>query len=156
MLSRIASEQKGRHKFRFKNPLKSLNAAVIGLCLSLYDWADIRRTKGAITLHLQQDHSGYLPCFALVTDGKTKFERGTIEVFDRGYNNYGWFNSLTVEGVFFVTRLKSNAVYRVVENRKVPQGKNVLKIKPLCSAVLQNHKIKTFLGTSTNAVKTQI
>ncbi|HHT9126345.1 MAG TPA: DUF4372 domain-containing protein [Candidatus Brocadiia bacterium] len=35
-----------RHKFRFKNPLYSLDATVIELCLSLYDWAKFRTTKG--------------------------------------------------------------------------------------------------------------
>jgi hypothetical protein len=219
LLHRFASEQKGRHKFRFKNPLKSLDATVIDLCLSMYDWADFRRTKGAVKLHMQLDHNGYLPCFCVITDGKThevtvarqmRFERGTIVVVDRGYNDYSWFNSLTDDGVFFVTRLKSNAVYRVVESRKVPQGKNVLEdqtivlgrfgeddgrfyrrvcavnpetgeifefltnhfklspatiaaiykdrwqIESFFKALKQNLKIKTFLGTSANAVKTQI
>ena len=49
------------HKFRFKNNLMSLDATVIDLCLSMYDWARFRRTKGAIKLHLLPDHDGYLP-----------------------------------------------------------------------------------------------
>ncbi len=48
---------KGR-KFRFKNPLRSLDATVIDLCLKVFDWARFRRTKGAIKLHLQLDHRG--------------------------------------------------------------------------------------------------
>ena len=56
-------------KFRFKNPLYSLDASTIDLCLSVFDWAKFRRTKGAIKLHLLLDHQGYLPCWGLVTDG---------------------------------------------------------------------------------------
>ena len=48
-------------KFRFKNKLYSLDATVIDLCLSMYDWAKFRRAKGAIKLHLLLDHDGYLP-----------------------------------------------------------------------------------------------
>jgi hypothetical protein len=41
------------------------------LCLSIFDWAKFRRTKGAIKLHLLLDHDGYLPCYGVLTDGKT-------------------------------------------------------------------------------------
>ena len=84
------------HKFRFKNKLLSLDASVIDLCASLFDWAQFRRTKGAVKLHLVLDHDGYLPSFCVVTDGKTPdlaparqmlFDPGTIVVFDRGYND---------------------------------------------------------------------
>ena len=66
---------------------------MIDLCLSMYDWAKFRRTKGAVKLHLVLDHDGYLPCFGLVTDGNVAdvkaawqidFAPGTIVVDDRG------------------------------------------------------------------------
>jgi len=50
-----------------------------------------------------------------------RFEPGTIVVFDRGYADYDWFASLDAEGVFFVTRMKDNADYGVVERRSVPE-----------------------------------
>ena len=53
-----------RKKFRFKNKLVSMDSSVIDLSLSLYDWAQFRRTKGAVKLHLLLDHDGYLPSFA--------------------------------------------------------------------------------------------
>ena len=58
-----------KRKFRFKNKLVSLDSTVIDLCLSMFDWAKFRRTKGAVKLHLVLDHDGYLPCFAVITDG---------------------------------------------------------------------------------------
>ena len=60
-----------RKKFRFKSKLVSLDASIIDLALSLFDWAHFRRTKGAVKLHLLLDHDGYLPAFAVVTNGKT-------------------------------------------------------------------------------------
>src|SRR6516162_6478005 len=54
--SRSALARSRRRKFRFKNKLLSLDATVIDLCASLYDWAKFRRTKGAIKLHLLLDH----------------------------------------------------------------------------------------------------
>jgi hypothetical protein len=61
----------GRKKLRFKNKLMSLDGSIIDLSVSMFDWAKYRRTKGAIKLHLLLDHDGYLPSFAVVTEGKT-------------------------------------------------------------------------------------
>ena len=93
---KCCKESIGKKKFRFKNKLKSLDSSTIDLCLSMYDWAKFRRTKGAVKLHLVLDHDGYLPSFAWITDGKVsdvkvahllRFEPGTIVVDDRGYND---------------------------------------------------------------------
>lgn len=46
-----------QRKFDFKHRLFSLDASVIQLCLSSYDWAHYRRKKGAIKLHLLLDHA---------------------------------------------------------------------------------------------------
>jgi len=123
-------EVAGSHGFRFKNKLLTLDATLIELCASVFDWAQYRRTKGAVKLHLLLDHQGLLPSFALITEGRVhesrvarslRFEPGTIVVFDRGYADYDWFASLDAEGVFFVTRMKDNADYGVVERRAVPE-----------------------------------
>jgi hypothetical protein len=58
------------HHFRFKNPLYSLDASTIDLCLSVFSWAKFRTTKGAVKLHVGLNHSGYLPEFVTVTDCK--------------------------------------------------------------------------------------
>ena len=209
-----------KRKFRFRNPLVSLDASVIDLSLSLFDWAKFRRTKGAIKLHLLLDHDGYLPKFADITDGQTsdieaarqmRFEPGTVLVMDRGYNDYEWFAGLSRQGVYFVTRLKRGAVFEVVEDRPVPENRNILRdqvvffpnhaeekdeyffrlveawdpekeesivfltnhhtfgattiaaiykdrwsVELFFKALKQALKVKTFLGTSPNAVKTQL
>jgi Transposase DDE domain/Domain of unknown function (DUF4372) len=131
----VASQPaKKKRKFRFKNKLLSLDATVIALCASVFDWAQFRRSKGAIKLHLLLDHEGHLPSFAVVTEGKQHevrvarqlhFAPGTILAIDRGYSDYEWFAKLTEEGVYFVTRLKDNADYAMVEEREIPQRRGV-------------------------------
>src|SRR5258708_4303714 len=136
LLERCRAQADARQsKFRLKNKLVSLDASVLDLCLELYDWAHFRRTKGAVKLHLLLDHDGYLPSFAVLTEGKIheirvarelRFPPGTIVVYDRGYTDYDWFESLSYQGVWLVTRMKDNADFVVVEDRPVPAGKKIL------------------------------
>ncbi len=209
------------HNFRFKNPLYSLDASTIDLCLSVFPWAEFRTTKGAIKLHVGLNHRGHIPEFVTITDGKVgdvtvgrtiNFPKGSIVAIDRGYNDYTWYNQLTEKGIFFVTRLKSNAKTRVVRRRTVLKNKGLTSDQTIefsgtltakkCPAQLrrigyrdpitgkhyifltnnfklaaktiadiykarwdvelffkwikQNLKIKSFMGTSKNAVMTQI
>ena len=122
------------HSFRFSNPLYSLDASTIDLCLSVFPWANFRTTKGAVKLHVGLNHSGYLPEFVTVTEGKThdvivgrslEFPKGSIVAVDKGYNDYTWYNQLTDKGIFFVTRLKTNAKYRTVSRRSVLKSKGL-------------------------------
>ncbi len=123
------------HKFRFKNPINSIDATTIDLCLSLFDWAKFRATKGAVKLHVKLSHSGYLPTFAIVTTGKVHetqvapsipLDKGDVAVFDRGYTNFSWYKTLDDKGVIFVTRTKKNARYGVIERRDVSRFKYIL------------------------------
>jgi transposase len=123
-----------KHHFRFKNPLHSIDATVIDLCLSLYNWAKFRTTKGAVKLHVKLNHSGYLPTFAVITTGKVHetqvapsipLEKGDVAIFDRGYTDFRWYKSLDDKGVFFVTRMKKNAYYHVAERNDASRHKNI-------------------------------
>jgi len=123
-----------KHKFRFNNPLYSLDATVIDLCLSLYDWAKFRTTKGAVKLHIKLNHAGYIPTFAVMTPGKDNdkkvaptvpLDTGDVVVFDKGYTNFEWYRSLDDRGIYFVTRLQKNAKYKVVERRTTKKLKNI-------------------------------
>ena len=87
-------------------------------------------------LHLLLDHDGYLPVFARITDGKVHevkiaqsmtFPSGSIVVIDKGYVDYKLFWAWDQDGIYFVTRLKENARYRIVEDKPVPVNRNILK-----------------------------
>jgi len=133
---RAEAAQRGQRKFRFKHKLLSLDATMIPLCLSVFDWALYRRSKGAVKLHLVLDHDGYLPQFAVVTAGKTaeiqvarrqRFEPGTMLVFDRGYTDVNWWLELSRQKIFFVTRLKDDIEYGVVEQRAVKPDSEIVR-----------------------------
>ncbi|ADE14438.1 transposase IS4 family protein [Nitrosococcus halophilus Nc 4] len=209
-----------RHGFRFKNKLYSLDASTLDLCLSVFPWAKFRTTKGAVKLHVGLDHDGLLPALMTVTNGKVHditvartlaLPKGSIVVFDRGYTDYDGYHQLNTQGIFFVTRQRKKARYRVVERRKVDKSKGLTSDQTLeltgakarnCPIALrrigfkdfdtgirycfltnnfhlaastiaaiyksrwqielffkwikQNLKIKRFLGTSKNAVMTQL
>ena len=209
-----------RHGFRFKNKLYSLDATTIDLCLSVFPWAKFRTTKGAVKVHVGLDHDGMLPSFVTVTDGKTHdvtvgrtlaLPTDSIVVMDRAYTDYTWFNALNDKGIFFVTRQKSNASYRVIARHGVVKDKGLTcdqtiritgtnaskcptplrrigyrdpetgkhyvfltnnfrlaaktiadiykarwQIELFFKYIKQNLKIKSFIGTSHNAVLTQI
>ena len=124
----LCAAKSPKHKFRFKSKLFSLDATTIRLCLSLFPWASFRQTKGGIRIHTLLDHDGHIPAFATVTDAKThesrmakalELPKGSIVVFDKGFISYPWFRTLGAKGVFFVTRLKRNAVYTLPERRPV-------------------------------------
>ncbi len=211
-----------KHRFRFKNPLYSIDATTIDLCLSAFPWAKFRKTKGAIKMHLQYDHSGALPSFMVVTDGKKSDVRvvkenafpllpDSIVSIDKAYIDYNWLNSLNNNRVWFVTRAKTNIDYAITGQHPVT-GKGVLsdriisltgyrtqkyypkelrliefyddetektltfltnnfklaastiaqiyksrwQIELFFKWIKQNLKIKSFLGTSKNAVMTQV
>jgi hypothetical protein len=100
LLEKVRMVTPTKKKFRFKNKLFSLNATLIELCVSLFDWAVYRQTNGAVKLHLLLDHDGYFPVFAQVIDGLThevkiaqslSFPKGSIVVMDRGYADYALF-----------------------------------------------------------------
>ena len=133
LLSRCQGVVPG-HGFRFSHPLYSLDASTIDLCLSVFPWADFRTTKGAIKLHVGLNHAGYLPEFVTVTEGKKhdvtvgrtlEFPKGSIVAVDKGYNDYAWYKQLTDKGIYFVTRLKTNAKYRTVCRRSVLKSKGL-------------------------------
>jgi hypothetical protein len=221
LLERCRMQVGEGRRFRFKNKLVSLDSTTIDLCLSVFDWARFRRTKGAIKLHLLLDHDGYLPEFAFITEGKVAdvkvarqldFAPGTIVVDDRGYTDYTLWGRWCSQHVYFVTRMKDNALYEAIGDKKVPLHRHVLQdeqielrgpkaiekcpyplrrievedpqtgeilvfitnhmglgastiaaiykdrwqIEIFFKALKQNLKIKTFVGTSPNAVKIQI
>ena len=138
LLRRCEQEARPGHKFRFRNKLVSLDSTTIGLCVSIFDWAHFQRAKGAVKVHLMLDHDGYLPKFAVITTGKKHditvartlpFEPGTIVVMDKGYADYAWWERLTEQKVFLVSRLRDDARYRSESQRPIPEThrKRILK-----------------------------
>jgi hypothetical protein len=210
-----------KSKFRFKNKLLSLDATTISLCLSLFPWAKFRRTKGGVKVHVLLDHDQYLPSFVHISHAKQHevniarsltINPGSIIALDRAYNDFSLFYKWQCKGIFFVTRMKENALYKVIDSFAVPHNRNIVadedilltgveadqkypdilrrivvwdkensreivlltnhfdfgattiaaiykdrwEIELFFKALKQNLKVKSFVGTSENALKIQI
>ena len=121
--------------FRFKNKLLSFDSSTISLCLSLFPWANYRRTKGGVKLHVLLDHDDYMPSFVHLTEARVhdrqiarhlKLPVESIIAIDRAYVDYRLFAEWTKQKVTFVTRMKVNMVYKVQNEQRVPKNRNIL------------------------------
>jgi hypothetical protein len=152
-----AQSVKNAHGFRFKNPLYSIDSTIIDLCLKLFPWADFRKGKGGIKLTIKLDHQGKIPCFMVESNARehdTKkvrevpYEPADVLVLDRGYTDYGYFESICRKKAYFVTRLKKNAVYKRVKKNPVKEGGNIISdyeiIIPSLSNEIKLRKIISF------------
>ncbi len=124
-----------RHKFRFKNKLLSLDSTTIALCLDLFPWAKFRRAKGGVKAHVLLDHDDYMPSYVLLSNARLhdskvlsrlRLNAGSIVAMDRAYNDYRQFGRWTQDGVYFVTRMKANAKYEIVQRRSLPKNRGIL------------------------------
>ena len=125
-----------KHKFKFKNPLHSLDATTIDLCLSVFPWAKFRTAKGGIKLHYDLNHAGMLPEFLAVTDAKHHeikvakqfftITPDSIYCMDKGYLDYAFLRQINDDKAFFVTRAKDNMDYRLIGQHSEANKKGVV------------------------------
>jgi len=75
-----------------------------------------------------------MPTFVHISEAKLhdskvlaniRLNADSILAIDKAYNDYAQFARWTEDGVYFVTRMKDNALYTVVEERDVPQNRNI-------------------------------
>ena len=113
----------------------AFDSTTISLCLALFPWAKFRRHKAAVKLHTLLDLRGNIPSFILVSTGKMHdvnaldhllIEPGAYYLIDKGYIDYERLFAFTTACAFFVTRLKDNAQYRVVESEQVDKATGLL------------------------------
>ena len=122
-----------------------IDSSTISLCLTRYRWANFRKTKGGIKVHLRLRlfKQGVLPDAAIITPAKVADktqmdelvveEKGVFNVFDRAYLDYKKFDDYCENGILFASRLKKNALVEVVKKLPVTPGS---KIKKDCIVIL--------------------
>ena len=203
------------------NTVYALDATTIDLCLSMFPWANFRRTKGAIKLHTLLDLRSNIPTFIHISDGKLHevnaldilpLEAGAFYVMDRGYLDFARLYAISQHSAFFVIRAKSNLRCRRVYSHQIDRETGLIcdqsvmltgfyqckdypdklrrvkyhdaatnktlvfltnnfslpamtiadlyrsrwQVELFFKWIKQNLRIKTFYGTSENAVKSQI
>lgn len=208
-----------------RHAIKIIDSTTISLCLSLFDWAKFRTAKGGIKIHTCWDDTLQIPDMVNITQAAVHdskgfeqqiFKKDTIIVEDRGYFDFDLMLARIKANNVFVTRIKNNTVFDLVEELDLPDDKdqhilkdelilltgtaaikagiykvvlrrvaaydeknnkvieiitNQLKwsaatigalykkrwdIELFFKALKQNLQVKTFIGTSENAVRSQI
>ena len=101
---------------------------------------------------------------AHITEGKThditvarrvQFAAGTIVVMDRAYVDFDWWERLSEGGVYFVTRLKKDIQYDVLEECPAPQQSDIRRdqIIQLRSSLKRSYAMKLRVVTMWNEEK---
>jgi len=140
---------KSRKSFRFKNKVLSLDSTTISLCLALFPWAKLKKAKGGVKAHVLLDHDDYMPQFIHLTIGAhsdakaahgVPVQPGSFIVMDRAYNDYDLWAKWITREVFFVTRLRRDLLFKVIEERSVPQNRNILRHQLISLSSIQGQK----------------
>ncbi len=120
--SHIIEEIKGQR-------IKLIDSTTIGLCLSTFDWAKFRTAKGGIKIHTSWDDTLMIPDMVNISEAKLHdryglaqlvFPKYTIIVEDRAYFDFGLMLSRIKAENVFVTRIKDNTVFEVIEELDLP------------------------------------
>ncbi len=99
------------------NTVYALDSTTVDLSLTLFPWADFRKTKAGIKMHTQIDLRGPIPTCIFISGARQHdvlwldelvFEAGAFYVMDRGYMDFKRMNLIACAGAFFVTRAKDN------------------------------------------------
>ncbi|BAQ09620.1 transposase IS641 [Bacillus sp. OxB-1] len=118
--------------------LKIIDSTTIPLNVNHFKWAEFRETKAGVKLHIRlvfDENGTHYPDKEVITNAK-EHDRNQLEVlvddkeamyvFDRGYVDYERFDRFTDDGLFFVCRLKKNAVLHPIHTFSLPEGSDAL------------------------------
>lgn len=136
VLIKIARELYANEDFglELKQAVYAFDSTTIDLCLSVFPWAKFRKTKAAVKLHTLLDLRGNIPVVISITNGKMHdvnalddlvFEPGAIYIFDKAYVDFSRLYGIHQSLAFFVTRAKSNFVFKRLYSRPVDKSTGV-------------------------------
>ncbi len=115
-------------------PLYAFDSTTIDLCLTLFPWAEFRRTKAAVKMHTLIDLRGTIPTYVTVTTGKVHDVRmldalpvteDAIYTMDRAYIDFSRLHALHQQGAFFVVRAKNNLRFRRLYSAPKDKGSGI-------------------------------
>jgi putative transposase len=124
----IFREHCPRRLARFKQ-IAALDSTLLH-CVASAAWAKYRKKINACKAHLLFDLASGIPDKLVISEGRvhdrkcfsTFLRKGWTYIVDRAYNAYKLFDHMIDEGIFFVTRLKKNAVYEVVRRNRLSRS----------------------------------
>lgn len=104
-----------------EQPLFAFDSTVIDLCLSLFPWAEFRKTKAGEKMHTLIDLRGSIPTYVAVTPAKVPdvkmldqmpVSEDAIYTMDRGYVDFARLYAIHKSAAFFVVRGKQNLKFK--------------------------------------------
>jgi IS4 transposase len=110
--------------------LFALDATVIDLSLALFPWARWQKAQASVKLNVLLDLRSDIPVFANIYEGNRHEVASLDEIhmypesyytMDRGYAHFIRLYRLHTAGCYFVTRLKTNISYYVVDSRPIDE-----------------------------------
>lgn len=115
--------------FRNFTRLAALDSTLLH-CVASAQWATYRKQVNAVKGHLLFELAQSIPSQLVLAVAKhhdrTYFRQflrtGWTYVIDRAYNDYQVFADMIAEGIFFVIKKKSNAVYTVLKKHKIKRA----------------------------------
>lgn len=156
LVAQIHEKTQFNTRRKLTTPLKIIDSSTLPLNLGNHQWAEFRKTKSGVKLHLRlvfMEKGLSYPDQAVITNAK-EHDRGQLEVlvddqacmyvFDRGYLDYERFDRMTDDGYFFLSRLRKNAVVRIIETFSLPTNSKVLSDEMVVIGTTQNRAENMF------------
>jgi hypothetical protein len=118
-----------------KSNVYAFDATTIDLCLSVFWWAEFRKTKGGIKLHTLFDVKTSIPACILITKASVhevnaldllSYEPGGYYILDRGYTDFIRLYRINQHSAFFITRARTNMSFKRMYSNKVDDNTGVL------------------------------
>ena len=106
----------------------AFDSTTIDLCLSVFWWAEFRKTKGGVKMHTLYDVKTQIPSFVHITTASVNdvnamdnipYESGSYYIFDRGYNDFERLYRIQKLEAYFVLRARDNLKFKRMYSRKV-------------------------------------
>lgn len=108
------------------------------------------KKKGGIKAHTLIKADENVPCLIRYSEAAKhdhmflqdaqNLPSGSIITFDKGYVDYGMYEAFTVKSIWYVTRLKDNALYKARKEFDIPDGAD--------SGVLKDEEVVLLYGTN--------
>jgi hypothetical protein len=121
----------GHFAVELEQTVYALDTTTIDLCLSVFPWARFRQAKAVVKMHTLLDLHGNIPTFIHISDGKMHeinmldiliLEAGSFFIMDRGFTDFARWFVMHQAQAFFVTRAKSNLLFRRVYSHSVDKS----------------------------------
>jgi hypothetical protein len=131
-LSRMKNKNES---FEIKGKIYAFDATTIDLCLSVFYWANFRKTKAGIKLHTQFEISTQVPVFIHFTNANIhdvnamdfiKYEQDAYYIFDKAYIDFLRLFVIENAKAFFVIRGKINLKFRRIYSQKTDKSTGVI------------------------------